>query len=147
MLRNENYDRVTEGMPLWAFSPESFSLRAFVECEGVDNALFVCDNVNVKGFRNAITVGECVLKTHYIDIWDLVGQGKSRGCLVKLHDGVKIRYQGRYTVSVSRIVEPDVCPVTEWLGEWVRVVEGDNGVVILNNCVLSNAATKRMEIS
>lgn len=140
-------DQIDVGMPLYAFAPDTFNLKAFEECRGIDNSIFIIDNIDVPNYPKEIKVAERLLKTHYIEVWDLQAKEESVGSVVVLNPSVDISYLGKYSVAICRVVEPDISPVTEWYGDWVRVIEGDNGCLILNSCILSNAATRRLDIA
>lgn len=141
-------EEIQTGMPLYVFAPASINLKAFEMCEGVQPAIFILDTIDeVKNYAKNIRVDELLLKTHYLKVWDLCYEDDSVGCVISLSPGIEISYMGKYCVALRRIVEPDICPVEEWEGDWVRLIEGDNGCVVFNSCELSNAATRRMDIA
>lgn len=126
--------------------PPKFNLQSFVKSPQIENAYFILDSLEANDPRLITISDETSASTPLIKIYDIVDLDENvLGHLIK-HRPMKNIVAGHYFLHFSRRQEHENTRVNIWYGDFIKVLESDNGCVVFNSCERLNAASKRMAL-
>lgn len=132
-------------MLLRQFAPPIFLLHRWVKSPMQPHTWFVLDWLHAEAQQWVRALPTAAARTHLVQVFNIVDQDDEiMGHMVR-HRPMPVSV-GLHHLNLHRVDEGENVKVSTWRGEYVSLLEGQNGATLFHHCALESAISHKLEV-